>query len=192
MIATETEYNFVRIKVHPRLDLTAWYLAIKRADLDLFFEMHRRSAQSMFMRFHHDPHLYNQKTWEPLNEIAQILNPVRLSAGWLATAEKALLEFGVIYMNRAYGLLFGPNEVVVETLILPTLEFPIDDNSKDGVQITISLWGCGQHYYLSSNQNHVFPRDKYDTYAQAMSEAGKHAYVTNINFRIEDSYREGD
>lgn len=194
MISTPV-YRFARIKVHPKLDLSGWYLVIEKANIDLMFDMHRSAACSTFMRFHRDPHLYNQKTWQPVSDHAEFFNPVKLSAGWLSSIERAMRDFGVAYMNRNHGLLYGTVQVL-ETRDLDKLEFPKDEDEqhKDGVTITISRWGCGTHYYLSGNKQQVFSQPKFDTYDEAMVEARKHAFEKNITFKpTEFMYaREGD
>lgn len=185
-----TVFRFVLLKVHPRCDVTGWYLAID--DIDLLMRMHKSAATSAFMRHHSDPHLYDQKTWEPRNTLADILNPIRISAGWLQTAHRGLFEHGTIYMNRAHGLLFGSVHVLDERT-LGTLHFPVEENDKDGVEIAISRWGSGKHYYLNANNGQVFSSNKFDTAEEAVTEAKRFAHAGNVRFSDKRVYeREGD
>ncbi len=192
--ATASTYRFVKIKVHPRIpDLFGWYLVITKDDINLFFDTHRHTAQSMFMKFHRDPHLYDQKTWKPVGDMADFYNPVRLSAGWLETAEKAMGQYGVIYVNPAGGMIYGTVEIVDEIenerLVFPT---PPDPD----LLITISRWGDGRHFYLSSKQRPVLSeQNKFNTIKEAHDEACRHALPANITVKDTGKFtytREGD
>lgn len=193
MTATATTYRFARVKCHAHIEISSWYLVIKREDLELFMDMHKSATQSAFMRYHRDPHLFDQKTWQPLNAIADILNPVRMGAGWLKTAMKGLSNHGVIYMNCAHGLLFGEFIEVLEEMEREKLAFPVEDEHKEGVKITVCRWGDGQHYYLKASNNQVFSQPKFNTAQEAMDEARWYAFEKNI--RMSDEYvysRQGD
>lgn len=187
-------YHFARIKVHPKLDLTAWYLVIRKEAVNLTMDMHKSAATSMFLRFFRDPHLFDQKTWKAKNAYGEFFNPVKLSAGWLQTALNGLSQFGVVYMGTAHGLLFGERVEIVEERTSEKLEFPKGDEHKEGVKITISRWAAGEHYYLNASNNQVFAQPKFDTYEEALAEARKHAFEGNIAFKPGDyQYKnEGD
>lgn len=178
---TNMTYVFAKIKVHPKLDLTAWYLVLRRGMMDKVMDLHRSAAIAMFLKFHHNPHLYNQKTWEPLNAESEFYNPVKLSAGWLQTAMNGLKQFGVIYIGTAHGVLFGENIEVLEERASEKFEWPTD--SKEGVTITVSSWPDGKHYYLTASNNQVFSKPKFDTLSQAMCEARKYAFENNIRVK---------
>lgn len=173
-------YTFARIKVHPKLDLTAWYLVIRREMVDLTMDMHRSASISMFLKFHRDPHLFNQKTWQPVSDQAQFFNPVKLASGWLQTAMKGLGQFGVVYMGTAHGLIFGEKVDIVETREGQSFDDWPKDDPRDDVKITISIWAGGEHYYLSASNNQVFAQPKFDTYGEALAEARKYAHPHNI------------
>src|SRR4051812_36466060 len=100
-------YTFVRIKVHPKLDLTGWYLTIPASAIDLTMDMHKSAAISMFHRFFLNPHVFDQKTLEPKHEGYEHYHPVKLASGWIQSALRGLAAHGVIYMNCAHGMLFG-------------------------------------------------------------------------------------
>lgn len=195
-ITTATKYRFVRIQCHPKIPhLFAWYLAIGPHDIELFFDTHKRVAQGQFMRFHRDPHFYDQKTWRPVNEIAEVVyNPIKLSAGWLQTAELAIQRHGTIYVNEAGGMCFGTVEIV-DQIESEKLEFP--SPPSDDLKIVISRWGNGLHFYVSSPDRPIIcSQDKYDTVEEAWIEATRHGRPENITVRdggIEFTYtREGD
>jgi hypothetical protein len=186
-------YTFARIKVHPKLDLTAWYLVITREMVDLTMDMHKSAAISMFLKFHRDPHLFDQKTWQPTSDHSQFFNPVKLSAGWLQTAMKGLGQFGTIYMGTAHGLLFGEKVDVLETREGQSFDDWPKDDPKDGVTITITSWRGGDHFYLSASNNQVFAKPKFDTLDEAMAEARKYAFEKNISYKPNyRSFVEGD
>lgn len=187
-------YEFHRVRCHPKLDLSGWYLLVKHDDHELFEQVHRSVAQGMFWKFHTDPHLYNQKNWKP-TEWGQFYNPVKLAAGWVQTALDGCYKFGMIYVNSNGGIMCGKEHEVFETCIRDVLRFPDADNHKEGVTITISKWGAGNHYYLRSNKALLFSQEKYDSYDLAHFEAKQHAFENNISFAEADKYvyaRQGD
>lgn len=185
-------FRFVLVKVHPKLDLTGWYLVID--DLDWMMEMHRSAAQSMFLKFGLNPHLCDPKTGRPVSDLGHFFNPVKMSAGWLGTAHHALLEHGVIYMNGNHGLLYGENVEILEERLMDEIHFPKEEKHKEGVWITIARWGDGEHYYLScSTGAPVFSKNKFDTAEEALAEAKRHAFDANIKFGSTYPYsRDGD
>lgn len=195
--ATQAKYRFARIQCHPKIPhLFGWYLVITRDDIELFFSTHKKTAQGQFMRLHRDPHFYDQKTWKPASEIAEHLyNPVKLSAGWLQTAEKAMQKHGVIYVNDAGGMCFG-NVLIVEERERDTLQFPKIAEVDPDLRITISRWGDGLHFYLSAERPIITSQDKYNTVEEAHAEACRHTLPKNIKVRdggVEFRYtREGD
>jgi hypothetical protein len=174
-------YTFVRLKVHPKLDLTDWYLAIPASAFDLTMAMHKSVAASMFNRFFLNPHVFDQTTAEPKYEGYEAYHPLKLAAGWLTTAFKGLGKFGVIYMNSAHGLWFGENVEIVETMESEKLAFP-KSSIHDAMKITISKWALAEHYYLSASNNQVFSHPKFNTYEEAITEARKFAHDENITF----------
>lgn len=186
-------YEFHRVRCHPKLDLSGWYLVITHDAQDLLEQVHRSVAQGMFMRFHTDPHLYNQKTWKP-TEWGQFYNPVRLAAGWIQSALDGLYKHGMIYVNNCGGLMFGESHEVFETCIRDVLKFPDAADHKDGVKITISRYGGCPHYYLRSNKTMLFSQDKFDTFDAAMFEAKQYAFENNIEYSESEFVygREGD
>ncbi len=187
-------YTFVRIKVHPKCDLTGWYLAIRSADIDLTMDMHKSAAISMFHKFFLNPHVFDPKTLEPKYEGYEHYHPVKLAAGWLNTALKGLMAHGVIYMNTAHGLLFGETVEILDTRESEKLEYPAADNNDD-VKITITSWERGQHFYLVASSNQVFSRHKFDTLDEAMTEAKRYAHEKNITYKLGDGHfykTEGD
>jgi hypothetical protein len=172
-------YTFARIKAHPDCDQSGWCLVIPMEAFDLTQAMHKRVATAMALKFFKDPHLFQDG--QPRREDSPFYHPIKLAAGWLNTALRGLAEHGVIYMNRATGLVFGSVEVL-ETRESEKLEFPIGENHKEGVRITISTWRGGDHYYLRASNNQLFSKEKYDSYAEAEYEARKYAFVKNITF----------
>jgi len=186
-------YNFARIKTHPKLDLSGWYLVIRKEDVGLTMEMHKSAATTMFLKFFRDPHLFDQKG-APRNENGTLFNPIKLAAGWIESALKGLARHGVIYMNHCHGMLFSESVDVLETRHSETRVFPKGDDHKEGVKITVSRWAAGEHYYLSASNNRIFSKPKYDTYEEAMAEARLYAFAGNISFKPADHLytREGD
>lgn len=193
MNVVSATYRFALLKVHPRLELTGWYLVVN--DMDTVMEIHRSAAQSMFLKFGRDPHLYNQQTGAPVcRHRADLFNPVKLSAGWLTTAEKAMSQYGVIYVNYNHGIFFGKNVEILEERESNELRFPIEESQKDGVWITISRFGGGNHYYLRASAGApVFSQPKFNTEEEARTEALRHAHSAHI--RVESArpyFRDGD
>lgn len=188
---TATRFRFARVKVHPKLDLSGWYLVLD--DYESLMEMHRSACGSLFMKFHRDPHLFDQKTWRPVSDQAQFYNPVKLGAGWLNSAQMGMLRHGVIYMNRQHGMLYGDNVEIIENRESEKLVFPDNDDHKDGVRIVVSKWGNGQHYYLNANQTIAFSQPKFDTAEEALAEARVYAFEANIKIDETRHYsRDGD
>jgi hypothetical protein len=183
-------YTFALIKAHPQGE-AGWCLAIPKDAFELSMEMHGRVIKQMALKFFKDPHLFNDG--EPRREDSPFYHPIKLAAGWMNTCLRGLTEYGIVYMNRATGLVFGDAITVLETRESATLEFPKSDN-KDGVKITISRWAAGLHYYLSANTNQVFKELKFDSYDEAMAEARKYAHDDSISFKPGDHIyaREGD
>jgi hypothetical protein len=169
-------YTFALIKAHPQGE-SGWCLVIPRDAFDLSMEMHGRVIKQMALKFFKDPHLFNDG--EPRREDSPFYHPIKLAAGWMNTCLRGLTEYGTVYMNRATGLVFGDGITVLETRESDALEFPTSD-TKDGVKITISMWGGGEHYYLSASNNQVFAQPKYDHYDEALAEARKYAHPYNI------------
>lgn len=186
-------YHFVKLKCHPKIpDLFGWYLAITQPEIDLFMKCHRSAVGTLFMKFHNDPHLFDQKTFRATSEHSHFFNPVKLGAGWLMTAQKAIFEHGIVYMNKCHGLTFGKVEIV-EELVLNELRFPLNDEEKKDTIITVSRWGSGTHYYLRANNGQVFSQPKFDTMDEALVEARKFALEKNIRVKENFSYaRDGD
>lgn len=185
-------YTFVRIKVHPKCDLTGWYLAIPASAIDLQMNMHKSATWAMFHKFFMNPHVFDQQGM-PKHEGYEHYHPVKLAAGWITTALRGLAAHGVVYMNRDHGLLFGENVEILESRESEALEFPVLD-TIDGIKITISRWASGEHYYLTASNSQVFSQPKFDSYDEAVAEARKYAHEMNITFKPADHLyiREGD
>jgi hypothetical protein len=187
-------YTFARIKVHPKLDLTAWYLVIPASAIDLTMDMHKSASIAMFQKFFLNPHVFDQKSGAPKYEGGEAYHPIKLAAGWIETAMKGLSRYGVVYMNKVHGMWFGETVQVLETREAEKLGDWPKDADANVVKIVISRWAAGQHYYLTANNGQVFSQPKFDTYEQAMAEARKHAIEQNISFAPADHLytREGD
>lgn len=184
-------YTFARIKAHPYSDESGWCLQITKEAVHLTQAMHKRVATALFLKFFKDPHLFEDG--KPRREDSPFYHPIKLAAGWLDTAMRGLREHGVIYVNRATGMVFGDSVQVLELRQSEKLEFPVGENHKEGVTIRMTRWGAGTHYYLTASNNQIFSKPKFDSYEEAMVEARKYAFERNIQFNdVYENYHEGD
>jgi hypothetical protein len=186
------KYTFVLCSPDARFpDYKDWYL--KLTDPKQIGDMHDMLTKVLDSKFGKDPHLFNQKTGEPVSSIAPIFHPSVLGAHWITTAISMFQQHGVVYVG-ALGQMFPPVNFVIHTeLEKAKLAFPTEDNSEI---ITITKWKDGLHYYLSSNKGRIFEVSRYSNYDSAFKEAKRHVGTKRIKYKENTSSRfytkEGD
>lgn len=153
-------YTFHLCQTHPKCpDLKAWYLQIGPTDpVDLLMKVHRGVIGLYYNKFGQDPHIQ-------ANELQRDLyNPIKLAAGWLATADKFLIQGKTILVNFNGGIVTTDTVTILDTVQSDNLDWDI---RYDDERVTISRWPEGKHYYLCSNKNRLFVPDKYNEYQDA-------------------------
>lgn len=179
-------YRFIRCETARNVE--GWWLVLEASDLDTEMKVHRGVVAQAYHRFCRDPHMSevvgNQRVAK--NEIADMLNPARIGAGFLTTRWKL---GGVVLVNSVGGMCPFDHRIVVHAeLILDSLDWP---QILEGEEIAVTQFPDGKHWYLKSNKGRIFDPIKFDTFRQAEKHAEKfvtreqiserpHQYVTIV------------
>ncbi len=166
-------YTFHLCQTHPKCpDLKAWYLQIGPTDpVDLLMKVHRGVIGLYYNKFGQDPHIQ-------ANELQRDLyNPIKLAAGWLATADKFLIQGKTILVNFNGGIVTTDTVTILDTVQSDNLDWDI---RYDDERVTISRWPEGRHYWLCSNKNRIFVPDKYVEYQDAYKAARRYVPAARI------------
>lgn len=158
--------KFAYAKTHPLVD-PDWLVVIDTPDL--LFEFHKRVTVRLALKYGADPHLFDERG-HPKNHCALIMSPVNLGSKWLSSAERFYQEHGKVYMNRAGGLCPSPHVLkYVDSAFWPA------SHPMEGEVVYISKYPNGNHYYLRSTTDRIFPVEKCHSYAEAVDMATKFA-----------------
>jgi hypothetical protein len=178
-------YTFVKIQTHPKCaDLFGWYLKVTAGNADLLWDAWQAAVHKLFWRFGTDPHLRDATKYP-----AHIYSIPRMGEGWMNSAQRALEQFGAIYVNPNGGMIYGNDVLIRQTIESEKCSYP----SNEAVKIVIQRWSKGQHHYLTSESQLTFPKDKYDTYDEAYADARTFAEPENITSKTRHGeYRPGD
>lgn len=168
--------KFAFAKTHKLCD-PCWLAVIDNQDSLFFF--HKKVAVRLALKFGQDPHLWS-KDGKPLSDVAYLYSPVKLASQWMGTAQKMFWEYGCVYMNRVGGLCHLPE-------VLNTVEsenWP-DPKPIAGETVYISKWPNGDHYYLRSSKDRIFPVEKVDSLTEAEKIAKEFAPNCEVVFNKE-------
>lgn len=173
-------YTFIQVQCHPKIpDLKQWCLLVTNKDSDLFLQLHKSVASQLFFKYGIDPHFTN-KDGTPKRKEEYFYNPFILGSRWLIAGEQQLLTTGYLLVNKAGGFFPPPKNLnELPTIQSEELEWPGEKlNSYE--KIVIRKWKDGTHYYLSSSNNRIFAKEKFDSIEDAKREAIKYVSEDRI------------
>jgi hypothetical protein len=174
--------TFAKLKILPTCtEKWAWYVVLKRDDTILFEKLCERVHQHTLLKFGLDPHLF--VNGEPVKPEYSMWHPVALTYKWRSAVYDKLQNNATVYVNVTGGWRLALNSDILEVKTSDDLHFPTPQNKLADVEVSISQYGDGVHYYLKSNKVAIFDGLKFDTLAQAVAEASFYALPENIKFR---------
>jgi hypothetical protein len=123
--------------------------------------VHRWISTKLFLKLGMNPHIFNQDG-TPHDEVAAYYyHPIKLGAAWLTTAQKFMWQDGGFYVNPAGGIL--PLKSLGSPILATQESSSWPTSPIAGEIVYVTRWPQGEHYYLRSNRNRVFPFVKLDS-----------------------------
>ena len=180
-------YNFVRTQLVKCPNVKGWYLKLEPEDNETLLKLHKMVTTANMLKAKKDPHL--QAEIEKGSFLVALQHPIYLSARWLMGMESNVINKRTTLVNSCGGWMPLDDSVeIIESFVSETLEYPKESLSNDEI-ITISQWGDGKHYYLSSNKNRMMDKQN------SLDSAKRIAYKYTNNVKVEEKRmqtKEGD
>ena len=210
-LTIEKAYTFRKIQAHANIpDITCWYWYITSFDdllllgekvtsgiatsatLEVMKRLHKNEARQTGERPQYPikGHFNNQISYLiegrlqaeveegdliTLQKVADMATDITFN-----TKVKVFFEKGHLYVGQnLIGFCFDVGQKILEERTVDKFAFPEDDNQE---VITIGKWPDGNHFYIKSNKQRTFPKEKYNTHEAAEREALKHTskeYIRN-------------
>lgn len=200
-------YTFRLIQAHGKLPhLRGWYWYITSlgdmmllghkvtsgiaasATIEVMDRLHKNAARDGIGKHPIKGHLRNQLSYLlearlqgeveegdmiTLSKVASMATDITFN-----TKLDVFLEKGNLYVGpNLIGFCWDMGQRVFEERKVKKFAFPIDDKPE---VITIGKWPDGNHFYMKSNKQRTFPKEKYNTFKEAEQEALRHTTKEHI------------